>query len=629
MDPQLLDYYNQELAYMRELADEFAQSHPKVAARLGMRRDEIDDPYVERLIESFCFLTARTRIKLDAQFPRFTSQLLEALYPNYLAPTPSMGVVRLYPSASEGNLAGGFTLERDTAFLTDVADNGRTACQFRSSQPVTVWPLEISEARLSGMLHDLPDLARHVPQVARIRGALRLRLRSINATRLDEIATLERLPVYLMGDETLGSQLFELLHTASVGSVIYAPRQSGEASAIVHTVEGQTVVHEGFEPDQALLPLRAAGFHGHNLLHEFFACPGRFLFFTLTGLGPGIRQISSTECEIIVLLDRPIDELAARVDASNFALFCTPVINLFPRRTDRLETPHSQEEFHLVPARLAPLDYEIHSVRTVSAQRADGAGELEFRPLFETVARDGGDYGRYFSLRREPRLLSESARRGGPRTPYVGTETFVSLVDQYDAPYAEDIRYLCADALVTNRDLPLFVRRQGVGDLSTTCSAPVERIVFVHGPTAPLAPYAQGEASWRLIRQLDFNHLPLDQMDENGTGAGLREMLRLFQPGHDSRIERQIASLIAVSTRSVTRKLPGDGPLMFGRGIECCLTIDESGFSGGSPYLFGFVMERWLARHVSINCFTQTELHSEQRGLIARWPVRQGTRGVI
>jgi type VI secretion system protein ImpG len=83
-----------------------------------------------------------------------------------------------------------------------------------------------------------------------------------------------------------------------------------------------------------------------------------------------------------------------------------------------------------------------------------------------------------------------------------------------------------------------------------------------------------------------------------------------------------------VKTQPVTRKLPGAGPLVFGRGIECALTVDESGFSGVSPYLFGLVLEHYLARHVSINSFTQTELHSMQRGRVARWPVRTGTRGI-
>lgn len=96
MDPRLLDYYNQELLYMRELAGEFAQLHPKIARRLGMQAGEMTDPYVERLIESFSFMAARMQLKLDAEFPRFTGRLLEVIYPNYVAPTPSIAVARFF-----------------------------------------------------------------------------------------------------------------------------------------------------------------------------------------------------------------------------------------------------------------------------------------------------------------------------------------------------------------------------------------------------------------------------------------------------------------------------------------------------------------------------------------------------
>jgi type VI secretion system protein ImpG len=134
--------------------------------------------------------------------------------------------------------------------------------------------------------------------------------------------------------------------------------------------------------------------------------------------------------------------------------------------------------------------------------------------------------------------------------------------------------------------------------------------------------------AWRLIRQLNFNYLPLDELDHRAGGQGVRDLLRLFLTGDDAEHRRQVESLVGVKTRPVTRKLAGAGPLVFGRGIECELTVDESGFSGVSPYLFGLILERYLARHVSINSFTQTELLSMQRGRIVRWPVRTGTRGV-
>ena len=65
----MLDYYNRELAYVREQGSEFAEQFPKVAARLGMRGLEVADPYVERLLEGFAFMSARIQLKMDAEFP--------------------------------------------------------------------------------------------------------------------------------------------------------------------------------------------------------------------------------------------------------------------------------------------------------------------------------------------------------------------------------------------------------------------------------------------------------------------------------------------------------------------------------------------------------------------------------
>ena len=93
MNPRLLDYYNQELQHIRESAAEFAAEFPKIASRLTLSGIDCADPYVERLLEGFAYLTARVHLKLDAEYPTFTHNLLEIAYPHYLAPTPSVASV--------------------------------------------------------------------------------------------------------------------------------------------------------------------------------------------------------------------------------------------------------------------------------------------------------------------------------------------------------------------------------------------------------------------------------------------------------------------------------------------------------------------------------------------------------
>lgn len=626
MEPQLLDYYNQELTYMREMASEFAAMHPKIAARLGMHGVEVADPYVERLIEAFSFVSARMRIKLDAEFPRFTQRLLEVIYPNYISPTPSMAVARLYPNTKEGDFSKGFLVPRHTQLYSRVPPGEVSACQFRSGQDVTLWPVEIAAAKLTGVPPDIPATERYLPPHVQVKGALRLKLRCVGGLNFSDLDGLDRLPIYLPGEEQIASKLFELLHASAVASLIGVPGQMAERP---HVVTEQALVHEGLSAEQSLLPLDWNTWHGHNLLQEYFACPSRFYFFALQSLAPGLRRIEGQEAEIVILLTQNPQELAGLVDQAQFALFCTPIVNLFEQRTDRIELTPGQPEFHLVPDRARPRDLEVFSVRSIHAQKASTTESLEFRALYQTLNQDEGNHGRYYSLRREPRLSSDTSRKYGTRTAYVGTEVFVSLVDQHEVPYSDALRYLSVKALLTNRDLPRLIPRNGQNDLFAAESLPLKSIGLVRPPSAPKTPFGQGEAAWRLIRQLNFNYLPLVDMNGREGAQALRDMVRLYVNADDHIMRRQIDALIGSDITPVTRRLPGTGPLVYGRGVQCDLMVDEDGFSGVSPFLFGLVLEHYLARHVSINIFTQTQLNSMQRGRIHQWPPRMGTRGAV
>ena len=68
MNPRMLEYYNQELQHIRESAAEFAAEFPKIASRLTLSGIDCADPYVERLLEGFAYLSARVHLKLDAEY---------------------------------------------------------------------------------------------------------------------------------------------------------------------------------------------------------------------------------------------------------------------------------------------------------------------------------------------------------------------------------------------------------------------------------------------------------------------------------------------------------------------------------------------------------------------------------
>ncbi|MFP2516975.1 type VI secretion system baseplate subunit TssF [Buttiauxella agrestis] len=625
MDQQFLNYYNKELTFMKEMAGEFASQHPKIAGRLGMNGIEVADPYVERLIEAFCFMSARTQLKLDAEFPNFTQRLLDVVYPNYNAPSPSSGVVQVMPNPKQGNLTAGFTLPKNTAFFSRIAPGEMTRCEFRSGQDLTLWPVKITEACLTSVPPDIPNLEKHRIAQHKLKGALRITLTLEGDLVFSQLKGIDRLPLYINGDERVVSSIFELLHANHNAVIVRAHNSEGINDEIISQCP---LAFEGLEPEQGLLPLSWNTFHGHNLVQEYFSCRQRFYFFTLTQLATALANNHTQQVEIIILLDQLSQELISHVTADRFLLFCTPVINLFPKRLDKIEINRALNEFHAVVDRSRPLDYEIFSVQRVFGQQAESSKEVVFNPLFQTRQNDDAKAGRYFSTTRKLRIKDDSQRKYVTRTSYTGTEVFISLVDQNEAPYADDIRYLSVDAMVTNRDLPRLISQGGNFELTMPSSAPVHGAAFVCQPSAPHPPFATGESAWRLIRQLNYNYLPLSDMDHKQGGEALRNMLRLFTHGADRVSNTQIDGLVGCKSEPVIRRLPGNGLLVYGRGIRCTLTVDEACFSGISPYLFGLIMENYVARHAAINVFTEMELRSMQRGTLGKWPARSGRRGV-
>ena len=68
---------------------------------------------------------------------------------------------------------------------------------------------------------------------------------------------------------------------------------------------------------------------------------------------------------------------------------------------------------------------------------------------------------------------------------------------------------------------------------------------------------------------------------------------------------------------------------MLFRSVAITVEVDDLSFEGASAFLLGCVLERFFARHVSINGFTQLRLHSAHRGDILNGRPRCGTRPIL
>jgi type VI secretion system protein ImpG len=624
MDKRLLSFYNVELQHLREMAAEFAREFPKIAGRLALDREAKEtcaDPFVERLLEGFAFLSARIQLKLDAEFPRFTQAILETVYPHYLSPTPSMAVVRFEPLANSGLAEKAFVLPRNSVLRSHLV-NERTACEYRTAHDVDLWPIRVAEARYytrdTGQLDLPPGLG--------ARAAFRIRLQTTNGAPFKSLK-LDRLHFFVRGADEVPISIFEQIFTRGLGAVVQptsALRQ--KARTVLPT---GSIRRMGFREDEGLLPNTPRGFQGYRFLQEYFTLPSRFLFFEISGMLAGVAQAEENQIDLIIPLKEQETRLENRVDASSFDLFCAPAINLFPHRADRIPISNRFSEFHVIADRTRPLDFEVFSVEGVSGFDAQAGQEQFFKPFY--LAKDADpNAGAYFTVNRVPRVLTAKEKRFGATSSYTGTEVYLSIVDAKSAPYNPSIDQLGVQVMCTNRHLASFMAL-GMGDTDFTLlvNAPVKTVRCIHGPTTPRSPMADGARSWKMISHLSLNYLSLLDMPGGEGAVALHDLLRLYADPADAYSKKQIEGIQSAQAAPIVRRVETPGPIGFARGLEVSVMFDENAFQGTGMFILGSVLEQFFAKYVSLNSFTETVIRSKQRGDIIRWKPQVGRRQLI
>lgn len=633
MDQRLLKYYNDELTFMYNMGAEFARENPKMAGRLGIESGPCADPYVERLLEGFAFMAARVHLKIEEEFPKFCQQLLSMVYPDYLSPLPSMAVVQLRPDPDDDSTAAGLVLERGTSMRSGLSAEMQTACEYRTAHEVELLPLEVVEAEYLVNRASLAHLG--VRPGRGVAAGVRIRFRTLAGLDLEELS-FDKLPLFVGGSGHIPLWLYESIMSHCCGVSVVSGRKP---ELRVVDLPDTGLRRMGYTSDEALLDYQSRSFDGYRLLREYFAFPERFRFIDLHGLRQALAGASGDGFEIVIHLSRRKSELENVVDRSNFLPFCTPIVNVFPRRADRIHINDRDYEFHVVPDRSKPLDFEVYRVLDVQGYGDRGVVSQSFLPFYGMSSQPlAAEQAAYYTVQRKPRLASSRQRAQGARSGYLGQEVFLSLVDANEAPYSPEITQLGVRILCTNRDLPtLMPVGQKDGDFTLDINAPVSVIRCVAGPTRPgLSGTGRepGEVSmtggyaWRVISHLALNYVSLlDQSPEEGAAA-LREMLSLYS-NYTPLADSQINGILNINARPVTRRLPIPGPISFGRGLEIDVTMEEVAFEKGGMVLFGSVLEEFFSRYVSVNNLTETVVHSERGTEINRWPVRLGTRPTL
>lgn len=622
MDRVFLEYYEDELVHIREMAQEFAALHPAVARNLALDTVPCPDPYVERLLEGVAFLAARTRNKVDAEASRFARNVLETLYPDMLGPAPAMTMAILKPGAQVMTMPAGHKVARGTRLVTGLREGISTRATYSTVQDVTLWPIKISSVEY---LQDRGAIAAAgAADLGQRKGesGLRLVIEREGPGALSELA-LDRLDLFFAG-KARAALLFDAIHGESITSVARPAVKERPFGEIV----GPNMV--GIEDDEGLLPRTRASFEGYRLLREYFLMPERFFFARYDGLQPILKQCGTSKLEIVFLFGRACPELAD-VAASDVALFVCPLVNLFERDCDVIEIDDRKYQQVLHADRTRSRDFEIFSVKSVEDADQDGI-EAAIPSVFGSV--QASSSGQFHATERRPRRPGEDERRDGQmRTSYGGDDVFISISGE---AAQRPVRRLAVRALCTNRDLAILDDNPALTLESGDPVSSVQLLAAMRPPRGSLPaalPKSMGgesradDLAWRLVSQLSLNFLSLAE-DQPGAEP-LRALLTLYADRGDPALLRQVRAIDRVTSRPVIDRLNIAGPMCFGRGTEITLHVDENMLSGHSNLLLSALIDRLFARYAGINSFVRTRTRLMQRQEEIAWPIVIGNRCLI
>ncbi len=613
MDPRLLKAYNDELAYLREAAREFGEEHEAVAGRLGLKTPTDPDPYVERLLEGVAFLSARVQLKQQDQYPEFTQHLLQAIQPHFLAPTPSMCIAAFEPTEGDPGLIKGVKVARGTEVTATASDQGNVPVIFRTAHDVHLWPIKISQVEYLGSRAAIAPFAG-----TRFKAEAGLRVR-FTATTGAELAKI--LPgvvsLYLDGSESIPGELYRQLVGETVGVLARDANSAGGP-----WLNLPLPVQQGFGDDEALLPADGRSFRGYRLLAEYFACPERFFFVGQPGLDKAFAQAGEA-CDVVFLFSRTVPTLAGALSPANFRLFATPAINLFEKQLGRVEIKPYEHEYHVVPDRTRPVDFEVYRLLDVKAYGRDNVDPQIVAPLyaFGALLYDWRN-ALFYTTQLRPRRLTTREQRVRRTADYIGTETWLSLTAPGQPALIDNIQELAVRALVTNRELPETLTFRGENHFAFS-NIPASKLSVVRAPTRPRPPLGMNDAAWRVIGHLTPNYATLiDQPD--GNPSLLRDHLAQYSRQDDASSRRQIDGVTSIASHMISRRVPGQDRMAIARGHHVRIKLDDGAFDRARIFVFSAVLERFLAEFATINTFTECAFESPLEGIFMSWPPRIG-----
>ncbi|MDO6645431.1 type VI secretion system baseplate subunit TssF [Acinetobacter guillouiae] len=575
MIEELLPYYEKQLQEFGQQSRAFADKYPKIAQRLSLNQEQIDDPHIERLIQAFSLIAARIDKKLADSYDIFTRSLFEVMFPQYLRHFPACSVVSFEDLNKQKQLTDVHIIPKGTT-LKSRSFKG-VQCEFNTSAEVKLLPIQLE----SLSFQTNPSAHIHLNQNA----TLNLKFELLNPAK--NWLKNEKLPIYLDAISNFPLQVLDhIFHKETSFSL----RINHKVVAIKNPFEMM-----GFDENESLLPVDQHTHHAYRLLIEYFCFPEKFSYLNLNLDFLKLLKEDNLSFEVQIHLKLNLNDQAiirnySELNVANFKLFTSPVVNLFEKQAEPQKINHKNLEYPLMTDAHHPEFYQVYSIVEMNLIREKSNQDQVVYPILPFFAMShyhGDDIQFFYAL--NPTVLQNQ---------YV--ETGYSIISKQLEPHSIKSDFVSCKLLCSNRELPHEALGQSNNVLNLNDSTVARRALVLKRPTAPFQFEKNKNEQWRIISHLSLNTLALMKGD---AVSHIKELLELYNLPK-SKENHLIIDAIKKIEFEITNKLVEAKPFpMFVRGVKVLMDVDVQVFRGHSLYIFSELISHIFNLKVQMNSF--------------------------
>ena len=469
----LIKYYQEEISFLREEGKNFAKQYPEIAQKIDIKNDAMSaDPHTERMIESFAFMVAGLRSKVECNTNNISRYISEALYPGLNDVFPSCSIIQ-FKQNNNTNKVDIFRFAKNSKLQVNIEEEYEYLVTTIYS--INVYPIQIDKVFVNNdkMQLNIGISTLSVPIENIIINEL---LFNINTKVLEKALDLYNILFnkdFIVAYLKVNDELYEI------------PNDYIELC--------------GFEENETIIPIKKFFNYSFQMIKELLLYPQKFLFFKIKHLNKIFLQNNITniyDFTIIFPIDKKID-----VNNDSILINSVPVVNLFPCTTESFVMDGTKDYYHLVPSHPYKNNIEIHSIK-------------ELHILSKKTGEDK-EIPKYFNICKAN--ITETNNIYWLETYNINNkfdEKYVAIIDTNVNINKEYLDIVYAKTLCINKMSSKYISMSSSIDLIQTetdgnkTNTSIRNIArFITEPTESIHNNIINNDNWKLLQYLSFNKI--------------------------------------------------------------------------------------------------------------------------